>query len=174
MGILVSINRAVMLGGFMRFKKLLISFSILSVLTMSKCGLPPEFADFRGLTPEQEHEKFKTLPIDKKVGFHLVKMRFHPPVLSFAYDIADEGEKNLPYLLERLEREHDDMRKHHIIVIFGAIQTISVDLRIRDDIMGRLQTVVDHMREPIWKEMSEQSLQDIKSTTPKYALDKTK
>jgi len=158
----------------MRFKELLISRSILLVLSMSKCGLPPEFADFRGLTPEQEHKKFKTLPIDKKVDFHLVKMRFHPPVLSFAYDIAGEGEKNLPYLLERLERESNEMRKHDIIVIFGAIQTISVDLRKRDDVMSRLQTVVDQMKEPIWKEMSEQSLQDIKSTTPKYVLDKKK
>jgi len=158
----------------MRFKDLLISLSILSVLTMSKCGLPPEFADFRGLTPEQEHKKFKTLPIDKKVDFHLVKMRFHPPVQSFAYDIADEGEKNLPYLLECLERERDDMRKHDIIVIFKAIQRISVDVRREDDIMSRLQTVVDQMREPIWKEMSERALQDIKSTTPKYVLDKEK
>ena len=46
-------------------------------LTLIACGYPPEFQEFRGLSKEQAHDKFKQLPIDKQVDFHLYKMTNH-------------------------------------------------------------------------------------------------
>lgn len=136
------------------------------------CGLPPEYNDFKGLTEEQEHEKFRKLSLDRQVDYHLIKMNFHPPDPRFAKDIAMRGEEAIPYLIERLEAESKDYRKNDILVIFEALHVNSVDLRERKEVIGKLEKVVDQMSDPDWKSMSQKRVQFIKTFTPKYLTEK--
>jgi hypothetical protein len=144
-----------------------LSLTLLSLVS-TQCGIPPEFAGFRGLTDKEKHEKFKKLPLDKQVDFHLVMMRFHPPDMGYAFDIAAEGEKTLPYLIERLEREKEDYRKADIMFIFEAIHASSVDLRERSEVLVALNNVVGQMSNPVQKKVCEASLQFIKEHQPKH------
>ena len=152
----------------MRLKIIFIlSFTLFNLMS-SQCGLPTEFADFRGLTDEEKHEKFKKLPLEKQVDFHLVMMGYHPPDMGYAFDIAAEGEKTLPYLIERLEKEKEDYRKNDILFIFEALQIKSVDLRKKEEVLAALRQVIDKMDNPSQKKIAENSLQSIKGHEPKY------
>jgi hypothetical protein len=142
----------------MESKKLTISIFLLINLVLIQCGIPQEFADFRGLSDKEKHEKFKKLPLNKQVDFYLVMMSFHPPDLSYAFDIAGEGEVVIAYLIERLDLEQEDYRKADIIYIFEAMQVKGIDLRKRKDILLALSRIVNRMNDSPQKKKAENSL----------------
>src|SRR5262245_5417191 len=116
----------------------------LGCVLLTGCNFPQDYVDLMELPKTQRHETFRKLPIEKQVDFYLLRATFsHPPDTSFADDIALQGEKVIPYLLEQLKKEPVDHRRHYIIYVFERIHVNSVDLRENKEVIGALEQSVN-------------------------------
>lgn len=145
---------------------------LLSSALFVGCEFPPDYVQLMKLPNKERHEEFRKLPLEKQVDFYLLRVSFsHPPDSSFAEDIAIRGEDALPYLLERLQKEPEDFRKEHIILVFREIHLNTVDLRYKKDVLSNLEGAVEQMKDAEWKKMAQGSVNFIKEFAPKYAAD---
>jgi len=129
--------------------------ALLLVLMLEGCyGCPPtilrgECREFFAMPANEREAKFRTYPIDKQVDLFLCGMDLEPPHSGYAAYIAEGGEKNIPYLLQRLEAERSEITQLHLIDIFTVL-AIKGHLHGRQDVLVRLEQVVSRMKyEPI-------------------------
>jgi len=76
-------------------------------------------------------------------------MNREPPEIGYAAYIAESGDKDIPYLLQRLKAEQLEIRQMQIIDIF-VVLAIKGNLRGRQDVVDQLEEVVVKMKyEPV-------------------------
>ena len=91
-------------------------------------------------------------------------MNLEPPEIAYAAYIAEGGDKNIPYLIQRLKAEPLEIQQTRIIDIFTVL-AIKGHLRGRQDIVVQLEEVVSKMKyEPV-KFKAQSYVQEIKRNT---------
>lgn len=144
---------------------------ILSVVCLAlsatiSCGnrMPQDCEQFRGffgLPSSDRHAQLKALPLEKQFEIYRCGMFREPPHTEFADDIADGGEKNIPFLLERLRSEPSEVSQHDIIYIFDVMAYRGGSLRGRNDVITEIKQRVSSMKGERVKYRSEQMLKNI-------------
>ena len=145
-------------------------FIILTLLTTfagcyfwSPAILSPECRKFFDLPLREQEQLFRTYSVDKQVDLYLCGMNREPPETAYAAYIAEGGEKNIPYLLQRLKAERLEMVQTEIIDIF-TVMAIKGQLRGREDVIAELEEVVAKMKYGPVKLIAQKYLEDIKKT----------
>lgn len=77
--------------------------------------------------------------------------------------IADGGEKNSPFLLEKLRTEESEPVRSFIIFVF-KLMSESGDLRGRHDVATQVDQAVSKLIIPFLKEEGQESLEQIKKS----------
>ena len=121
-------------------------FILLLLTAVSGCYFGPpailsrDCRDFFNLPSREEEDLFRTYPVDKQVDLYLCGMNREPPEIAYAAFIAEGGEKNIPYLLQRLKAEKVEIVQTRLIDIF-SVMAINGQLRGRHDVIGELDQV---------------------------------
>lgn len=143
------------------------AFILLLLTALSGCYflppaiLPRECREFFDLPAREQVDLFRTYPVEKQVDLYLCGMNREPPESAYAAYIAEGGEKNIPYLLQRLKAERVEIVQTRLIDIF-TVMAIKGQLRGRKDILAELDQVVSKMEfEPV-KRKAQMYLEEIR------------
>ena len=136
----------------MKYKALIV---LTLLIILSGCyGCPPtvlpgECREFFDLPAKEREVKFRAYPVAKQVDLYLCGMNREPPHIGYAAYIAEGGEQNIPYLLQRLKAERLEITQTRILDIFTVLANQG-DLRGRSDVVSQLEEVVSKMKyEPV-------------------------
>lgn len=151
----------------LKFMKLKAIAVVAMALLLSSCyGCPSlhsrECRSFFDMPREQRNSLFRTYPIEKQIKLYHCGMGWEPPYTEYAYEIAKGGERNIPFLLERLRTERSQLHQTDIIYIFRAMSVLG-HLHGRQDIVVQLEQVVAEMWFGPVKEKAERHLQEIRN-----------
>lgn len=104
-------------------------------------------------------------PPQEQVDLYLQAMLVkHPPDLALADAVASNGSKIVPALLQRLVEDKRDVVKMHIIDVFRRMQELSYYAVVGDaPTMTILEQQVESIKDPQWKEMSNNLLERIRA-----------
>jgi hypothetical protein len=132
----------------------------------SKCGsnTPPEYKKLFYLPQAEQEERFKQYPLEKQVDIYLYAMYVEPPLTRYAGYLGGNGKKILSVLLARLEAEHSDTAKAHLIYAFKEIHERHYSLSTETNTVDSISRVVSNMKDEYRKKQSEEYLKVIKAS----------
>lgn len=133
---------------------------LLCLATAGCVSLSEDSSRFFAQDVEKQHEEFATLPIEVQYElFRTALAAWHPPHTRFAIDLAREGEKAVPLLLEKLEQEPWDYAKERIIFVLQLMTRIyDVPLNEDDQVMMAVENALESMLDPTYKKQGIYSL----------------
>lgn len=111
----------------LKLMKLKAIVAVATALLLSSCyGCPlplhsRECQSFFDMPQEQRNSVFREYPIEKQLEIYHCGMGWEPPYTEYAYEIAAGGERNIPFLLERLKAERSELFQKDILRIRHAI-----------------------------------------------------
>ena len=144
-------------------RNIIYTFALLiCVLGLGCSDVSKECLDFFSQPVEQAEGKFKTYPIEKQFDLFSCGMRMEPPVLWPAADLADRGDPAIPFLLDRLRKERDELSQDDIIFVFELMASKGY-LDNKPFIMDDLTQIVSKMKHPSVKNLSQEKLRRIKA-----------
>jgi hypothetical protein len=151
----------------MKYKAIVVS--TLLILLNGCYGCPPTILSsdcrkFFQLSSKDQEAQFRAYAVDKQVDLYLCGMNREPPEIAYAAHIAEGGEKNIPYLIQRLKAEPLEINQTRIIDIFTVL-AIKGHLRGRQDIVVQLEDVASKMKYEPLRLQAERYVQDIKRNT---------
>lgn len=147
----------------MSVKKIQLATPLLAGYVLAACTwfLPADCQRFFDLPGEQRRAEFRGYPVEKQVRIYLCGMRLEPPEMGWASEIAAEGPRNIPYLLERLKTEPGEGNKEDLIFIFAMLGAHG-HLKGRQDVVAEIERVVASIRAPMYRDEAERSLEAVK------------
>lgn len=90
--------------------------------------------------------------------------RFEPPLTGFAKPIAERGQTAVPFLLEKLNPQADDITVRDVLSLFEAMGSMkSYDVKSDAHVMDTLRSRVSTMKDPGWKAVCSKILGRIES-----------
>jgi hypothetical protein len=145
--------------------KVFVASSLLIILN-SCYGCPPtllqrECRDFFALPSREQAAEFRAYPVERQVDLYLCGMNREPPEIAYAAHIAEGGDKNVPYLLQRLKAEQLEITQTRIIDIFTVL-AIKGHLRGRQDVVDQLEEVASQMKYAPVKLQAHRYIEEIK------------
>jgi hypothetical protein len=150
----------------MSLKFWLLIVMLLTLMMSPRCGqsMPSECEAFYGMTAKEQQAAFKTYPVEKQFEIYRCgTTQRHPPDMGLAIYIAEGGEKNIPFFLQKLSEEKSEAVQMYIIDVF-KLMSWKGHLRGREDVVVQIEQVISKMTIPIVKETSQQSLDNIKKS----------
>lgn len=124
---------------------------------------PVKYRAFFRLPLSQQVRAIKDYPIEEQIDIYLYAVqKQHPPVLGFAYDIAERGPTAVPTLLQRLREAPSDLTKADLIYVFEAMAVRgSYDVKGDSGVMRAIEAAISTMRWEATRNRSRTSLQVI-------------
>jgi len=150
----------------MSLKFCLLIVMLLTLMMSPRCGpsMPAECKDFYAKTASEQQVVFRGYSVERQYRiFRCGTTQRHPPDIGLAGYIADGGEKNIPFLLEKLRTEESEPVRRYIIYVF-ELMSESGDLRGRHDVAAQVDQAVSKLTIPFLKEEGQESLEQIKKT----------
>ena len=152
-----------------------IVFMIATLATASilhqSCGsfeMPQVCKNFYSLPGSERERQFPGYPLDQQLEIYHCGMQYRPPKITWAWDIADRGEKIIPELLRRMKSEESQATQAELIFIFRVMSRRGY-LRERHDVVDEIREVVSHMgRNRTW---AQESLDEIEDNMKKTATE---
>jgi|ERR1700678_4335814 hypothetical protein len=90
--------------------------------------------------------------------------KFEPPIMGLAKPIAEKGKTVIPFLLEKLRPQPDDITVRDVLTVFETMNTIrSYDVKSDRVVMDALRSSVSAMKDEGWRNVASQKLQRIDS-----------
>jgi hypothetical protein len=78
--------------------------------------------------------------------------RFEPPLTGLARPIAERGSSAIPFLLEKLKQQADDITVRDVLLVFETMGSIkSYDVKSDAVVMGALRSRVSTMNDAGWQ-----------------------
>lgn len=145
------------------------SVALIYVLVGSGClgeGMSEATEKFLRQPMDEQRRAILRYPPKQQVDLYIwAMMAEHPPDLALVDIVASNGAKIVPFLKQRLVEEHGEIEKMHLIDVFGRMQEIEYYLVASDGkLMSLLEQQIDLMEDPLWKGMSSDVLDGIKSS----------
>jgi len=107
----------------------------------------------------KQHEIFRTLPIERQFDLYVYALtERHPPDLSFADDIAVGGEKNIPFVMDKLKNAENDSVQQKIIYIFERMAKNNIQVDKNKELLDLISKSISSMKIPLYIERSKKSL----------------
>jgi|SRR5687767_3294061 hypothetical protein len=150
----------------MSIKFCLLIVVLLTLMMSPRCGqsMPAECKAFYAMTAKEQQAAFKTYLVEKQYEIYRCgTTQRHPPDMGLAIYIAEGGEKNIPFFLQKLSVEKSEAVQMYIIDVF-KIMSWRGHLRGREDVAVHIEQVVSKMTIPFIKETSQESLESIKKS----------
>ena len=150
----------------MSLKCCLVVVMLLTLMMSPRCGqsMPSECKGFYAMTAKEQEVAFKTYPVEKQFEIYRCgTVQRHPPDMGLAIHIAEGGEKNISFFLQKLSEEKSEAVQMYIIDVF-KLMSWKGHLRGREDVVVQIEQVVSKMTIPFIKETSQQSLESIKKS----------
>jgi hypothetical protein len=135
---------------------------LICALGLSCSGVSKECSDFFSQPVEQAEAKFRTYPIEKQFDLFSCGMRMEPQVLWPAADLADRGDPAIPFLLDRLKKESDELSQDDIIFVFELMSSKGY-LDNKPFVIDELTQIVSKMKNPSVKNLSQEKLRRIEA-----------
>lgn len=89
--------------------------------------------------------------------------KIEPPVSKLAIPLAERGADIVPFLLEKLKSDTDDLAVKDILLVFRTMQHLkSYDIRANLEVMGALQSRISTMRDRDRQALCREQLEEIK------------
>lgn len=135
---------------------------LVPTLALGRCGfgMSSECAAFYAMPATDRRVMIKTYPLERQFELYKCGMRREPPDLGIALEIADNGEKAIPFLNDQLSKAKDEPTQSHIIYVFETMSRRGY-LRNRRDIVEKIRSVVAGMKSTVFKDMGLRSLENI-------------
>jgi len=141
-------------------------FAMLPILFCSiACNrIPSEYRSFVEMPLSKQHEFMSKMPLDRRIDYYLAGMRYiEPPQIGLADDIAREGKKALPVLVQRVRAENDERAKVNLVLVFGVMHSRFVKLDDERETLTTLRQTVAEMTNQDYRKRSEQTLEYIET-----------
>lgn len=122
-----------------------------------------DIKQFFELPVREQHESISRFEIEKQYDIYIYSMtRRHPPDLGFAYDLASERERVVPFLMENLRQTEEESIQEKIIYVF-AVMTWAHGMNLNDDeeLIKLIHEVVASMTNDYYKGLSQQYVREI-------------
>jgi len=115
---------------------------------------------FFRLPPEDRKKMFSSFDIETQYNVYICGVQsYHPPMLYLAIPFASQGKPVADLLKVKLARASDDLTIHDIIVVFAEMnRQKSYMIEANKDLHVLLKSKVAAMKDPHWKQSSEQML----------------
>jgi len=139
---------------------------ILICLSVSGCKHPSLEKGFfdKPLGDRNERIRYYSLEDQYKI-FRYGNDRIEPPFLELAEPIAEKGPAAVPFLLEKLNTNADDITVRDILFIFERMaQSKSYDVKSDATLMDVLTIKINGMKDKEWKAITLRMLQRIKDS----------
>jgi len=107
--------------------------------TFSDCN------DFYEMSPKQRKDAFGASSLERQYILYLCGMHMEPPQMGYAWEIAKHGENAIQFLIEKLEKEQNDITKRDIILIFEVIAD-NGHLRNKQDVISTIRQIVANIQ----------------------------
>jgi hypothetical protein len=134
---------------------------ILSISSRCREPMPAQCREFYSMTAVKQVEVFKLYPLERQYEIYRCgTTQRHPPAMGLSIYIAEGGEKNIPFLLEKLGQEESESMQRYIILVFEMMAGRGY-LRGRTDVVKGVEQAVDKMSDSFLKEVSQESLKKI-------------
>jgi hypothetical protein len=122
--------------------------------------MPKECQEFFDVPLDQRGSLISTYPLDKQLRINRCGLDRRPPDRYLTRYIAENGSVAIPFLLEKLESEKDELSQYGIVEIFEAMSAKGF-LRNREDAISRIRSVVSRMKISALREMAQADLAEI-------------
>lgn len=129
-----------------------------------KPAMSEECREFFSLPLDQHGKLISSFPLDKQIRLYRCGLDRQHPETSLAIFIAEEGESAIPFLLERLQSENDELTQVGIIDIF-RVMSLKGYLRNRPDIIRSIRKVQARRTMSTFKEIAKESLETIEKNS---------
>lgn len=108
--------------------------------------------------------EFSDYDVDKQYAIYICGNQYmHPPMIHLAEPFAKQGEKVVDFLKARLLEADDDLTIRDIVLVFAEMnRQESYDVPGDSDLMRVLEEKVRSMKDPFWRQLSEQKLNRIR------------
>jgi len=112
---------------------------------------------------------FSNYDIDKQYAIYICGNQFvHPPMLYLAELFAKEGNKVVGYLKLKLLDANDDLTIRDLVLVFNEMSRLkSYDVANDDELMHLVSQKVEGMKDPGWKQTTQEMVAEIKKQTAK-------
>lgn len=135
---------------------------LLSALWLQGCAsLSPQCIAFYNLDVKERKERFKTYTIEKQYDLYMCEMEREPPDLEYVDFIARGGQKNVPFLLEKLKASRSDIERRDILSIFRSM-SVTGNLQCTQEVLNQLDQAVSGMFMELYKDDARESLDQVK------------
>lgn len=110
--------------------------------------------------------EFGDYDVDKQYAIYICGNQYmHPPMIHLAEPFAKEGEKVVDFLKARLLEADDDLTIRDIVLVFAEMKLQKThDVAGDSDLMRLIEEKVRGMKNPDWRQLSEQELNGIRET----------
>lgn len=151
-------------------KNLRLSIAIVGSLLCAGCvsdGMSEATEQFLRQPMDVRRTLILEYPPKQQVDLYLwAMMAKHPPDLALADAVATNGAKIVSFLRQRLIEEGGEIEKVHLIDVYRRMQGLGYYSVASDEkTMRLLEKEVRLMKDPLWKRMSSQMVEDIQNRT---------
>lgn len=146
--------------------KLIVAVALISqTFLLAQCACyPRKYQSFFDLPVEEQHEQFRTYPLEMQFDIFVYDVNCHHPSTKFGSDIVMRGEEAIPFLKERFAEAKPGVLKMLIMGMFAEMSiTGYADLRDHEDLLAYLEKEVASMH-PFYRNWGERELQFIRGT----------
>jgi hypothetical protein len=134
---------------------------VLMILATACTNQPHDCTEFFDLPVEQQAAEFQKYTSERQVDIYLCGASMEPADLSPASYIVAKGEKNIPFLLQRLKMERYENDKVKILYLFELLASRGY-VKGRQDVFNQLEETVSAMKIGTFKAQGEEELKEIK------------
>jgi hypothetical protein len=135
----------------------------LAAVTLSCWPRSNDCDGFFRLPSLQREAEFENYPVERQLDIYLCGMNMEPPHMGLAIYIANGGEKNVPFLLQKLKSEKRENVEKNIIFVFG-LMAIKGRLKGRHDVLDQIEPIVAGMKFRVYKEPATEDLDLIRKS----------
>jgi hypothetical protein len=123
----------------------------------AECG---KYASFDRVPIVQRETDFRTHPVEEQLEIYICSWFGEPTGSGLADPIADQGERVIPLVVERLKRERREYSQKAIIYLLREMASRGY-LRGRQDVLDEIRRTVSSMKHEYTRQSSQEWLNEI-------------
>jgi hypothetical protein len=133
----------------------------LSILSACPRPMPSYCSSYYRLPNEKRIEKINSSSIEELFDLQLCEYYAEPGDFKAATAISDGGEKNVPFLLSKLNNENDGHTKEEAIFLLSLMDSNN-NLPKREEVVAIIEKTISEMKDDGFKDSAKTFLQQMK------------
>lgn len=133
----------------------------LSVLTACPRPMPAYCSEYYGLSREKRDERIASSSTEELFNLELCAYYAEPGDGRISSAIADQGDKNIPFLLSKLKKENDDHTKETAISLLSLMDS-SGKLTNRAEVISIIEKTIPEIKDADFRRFANNRLRKMK------------